>query len=189
MESVATCYRLTQNCRNTREIALATSILSGVKPAETLVVDGPDVVEEWGSDPKELQKCVTRVLREWLDRGVDPQQITILSPRSYERSLLASIDPSRLPRRLVDVTKGETPDDRRIQFSTIAGFKGLEADAVLLIDLDDLVDPDTRALLYVGASRAKTLMTLILDESCREQYTGRASELVGRLVGRVAGVD
>ena len=41
LESVATCYRLTQNCRNTREIAMATSILSGVAVSETLVAEGP----------------------------------------------------------------------------------------------------------------------------------------------------
>lgn len=182
LEARASCYRLTKNCRNTREIALATSFVSGVRPAETLVVDGPDVVEEWGSDPKELQKGLTRVLREWLDRGVDPQQITILSPRSYERSLLASIDPSRLPRRVVDVTKGDGPDDGRIQFSTIAGFKGLEADAVLLIDIDELSSPDQMALLYTGASRARSLLGLVLHESCRQLYATRVSELVGRMV-------
>ena len=182
-------YRLTKNCRNTREIAMATTILSGVSLSETLVVEGPEVAEEWCVDAKDRQKRATRVLRGWLDSGLTPDQITVLSPRSYERSTVGVIDPKRLPRQIVDVSKKVATDATRIRFSTISGFKGLEADAVLLIDLDDLVDPDTRALLYVGASRAKTLMTLILDESCREQYTGRASELVGRLVGRVAGVD
>ncbi len=90
LEEFAASYRLTKNCRNTREIALATSFVSGVRLAETLVVDGPDVVEEWGADTKELQKCVPRVLRDWLDRGLEPGQITILSPRTYEHSLVGS---------------------------------------------------------------------------------------------------
>src|SRR5262249_48464418 len=47
LEGVSTTYRLTTNCRNTREIAIATSILSGVKPSETLQVEGPEVGEDW----------------------------------------------------------------------------------------------------------------------------------------------
>ena len=107
----------------------------------------------------------------------------ILSPRSYERSLIASIDPSRLPRRIVDLTKVEVDaDDGRIHFSTIAGFKGLESDAVLLIDIDDLSSSNQAELLYTGASRAKSLLALVLDESCRPLYTERVRELVGRLI-------
>jgi Nuclease-related domain/UvrD-like helicase C-terminal domain/AAA domain len=181
LEQLGVCYRLTRNCRNTREIALATSFVSGVRLAETLVVEGPDVVEEWGSESKQLQKCLLRVLREWLDRGLEPQQITILSPRSYERSLLASINPARLPRRVVDLTQSD-PLNGRIHFSTIAGFKGLEADAVLLIDIYDLSSPEQLALLYTGTTRAKILLGLVLHESCRELYTERVGELVGRLI-------
>jgi hypothetical protein len=182
LEEVATCYRLTKNCRNTREIALATSFVSGVRLAETLVVDGPEVVEEWGAEAKELQKCVTRVLRDWLDRGLEPAQITILSPRVYDQSLVGSIDSSRLPRRIVDVTKADALEGNRIRFSTIAGFKGLEADAILVVDIDDLTSPDQLALLYTGATRAKSLLGLVMDERCRAMYGERVTEIVGRLI-------
>jgi hypothetical protein len=187
LERLANCshpYRLTKNCRNTQEIALATSILSGVKLSETLVVEGPEVTEEWCSDAKDRQKNATKVIRDWLRRGIAPHQITVLSPRNFESSTLGSIDPAKLPRQIVDVSHSGASDTSRIRFSTIAGFKGLEADAVLLTDLDDLMDPETRSLLYVGASRAKVLMALLLDEGCREQYNARASELVGRLVAQ-----
>jgi hypothetical protein len=182
LESVAASYRLTRNCRNTREIALATSFVSGVRVAETLVVDGPDVVEEWGAVTKELEKCVPRVLRDWLDRGLEPGQITILSPRKFERSLVGSIDPARLPRRIVDITRGDPSDTNRIRFSTIAGFKGLEGDAILLVDVDEMTSPHQLALLYTGASRAKSLLGLVMSESCRETYGGRVAETVGRLI-------
>jgi hypothetical protein len=182
LEMFATGYRLTRNCRNTREIALATTFVSGVRLAETLVVDGPDVVEEWGAATKDLQKCVSRVLREWLDRGLEPEQITILSARTYEHSLVGSIDPARLPRRIVDITRGDSPDTSRIRFSTIAGFKGLEADAILLVDIDEMTRTDRLALLYTGASRAKSVLGLVMSESCRTAYENRVAETVGRLI-------
>ena len=58
LESFATCYRLTQNCRNTREVAMATSILSGVALSETLVAEGPDVKEHWYTDHKSHENAM-----------------------------------------------------------------------------------------------------------------------------------
>ena len=55
-------------------------------------------------------------------------------------------------------------------------FKGLEARVVVVSDVRDL---DTREMLrrvYVGCSRARTLLAVILTESCRESFARRASE-------------
>lgn len=185
LESLAACYRLTKNCRNTREIALATAFVSGVPLAETLLVDGPEVVEEWGDNAAQLARGATRVLRGWIDRGLDPEQITILSPHRFERSLLATIDPSRLPRRIIDISGCDSNDSSRIRFSTIAGYKGLESDAVMLIDIDDIASAEGVGLMYTGASRAKSVLALVLDERCRDAYVGRVSELVDRLTDRL----
>jgi superfamily I DNA/RNA helicase len=178
VETLATCYRLTKNCRNTREIALTTSILSGVRVAETLTAEGPDVVEAWGSDRAGLERGFRRLLHKWLQKGVEPEQIVVLSPRTLERSLVSTVDQSRLPRRIVDI------DDTTasIHFSTIAGFKGLESDAVVLVDIDELSSPERIAQLYTGASRAKSLLGIVLDESCRDVYTERVRDLVDRIL-------
>jgi hypothetical protein len=183
LESFATCYRLTQNCRNTREIAMATAILSGVAVSETLVADGPEVSEQWHGDQKAEEKAILRQLRVWLDGGVTPDAITVLSPKRFEHSAIAGIDASRLPRPFVDVSHGGSSDANRIRFSTIAGFKGLESEAILLTGFEDLSDSRTLSLLYVGASRARGLLGLVLDERCREAYIDRARDIVGRLVG------
>ena len=124
-----------------------------MKLAETLVVEGPEVAEEWCVDDKGRQKCAAGV-REWLDRGLSPDQIMVLSPRAFAQSTIGSIEAASSHAKWW-MSAWHTPDTSRIRFSTIAGFKGLEADAVLLTDLEDLDDPDSRALFYVGASRAK----------------------------------
>jgi hypothetical protein len=161
---------------------MATSILSGVANAETLIADGPDVVERWSVDQKSQQKAVLGVLREWLDGGLNPADITVLSPRRFSDSVFASIEPSRLPRPIVDVSDAEHRDLGKIRFSTIAAYKGLESEAVLLIGFDNLTDLPTLMLLYVGASRARGVLGLVLDERCREAYVQRATDIVGRLV-------
>ena len=182
LEAVATCYRLSQNCRNTRKIGMATSILSGVAITETLVAEGPDVSERWYADRVTHEKAMLRQLREWLSGGVRPEDITVLSPGSFGDSVLAAIDRGRLPRPIVDVSHSESLDPDKIRFSTIAGFKGLESEAVLLTGFSDLTDPLALSLLYVGASRARALLGLALDERCKDAYTERAREVVERLV-------
>jgi hypothetical protein len=183
LEGFATCYRLTQNCRNTREIAMATSILSGVAMSETLVAEGPAVVERWHDGERSEQKEILRVLRDWIDRGVQPSAVTILSPRRFEGSSIARIERSRLPRQIVDVSHSDTVEPNCMRFSTVAGFKGLESEALLLTGFVDLEDPRTLGLLYVGASRARALLALVLSENCREAYVERARDVVGRLIG------
>ena len=112
-----------------------------------------------------------------------PNDIIVLAPRSFEDSALARIDSGRLPRPIVDVSHAESSDPNRIRFSTVAGYKGLESEAVLLTGFDDLSDLSTLSLLYVGASRARALLGLVLDERCREAYVERARDVVERLVG------
>lgn len=182
LESVASCYRFTQNCRNTRAIAMATSILSGVALSETPVADGPDVTERWYSGRKAEEKSILGQLRAWLEAGVEPKAITVLAPRRFEDSALATIDAARLPRPFVDVSHADGPDDSRIRFSTIAGFKGLESEAVLLTGFEDLRDAAALSLLYVAASRARAILGLVLDERCRDTYVDRARDVVERLV-------
>jgi hypothetical protein len=182
LESLAACYRLTQNCRNTREIAMATSILSGVACSETLVAKGPEVIEHWYTDGRTEERAVLRQLREWVGGGISPESITVLTPKSFEHSLLARVESRALPRRVVDISHSDSVDPNSLRFSTIAGFKGLESDAVLLTGFDDLSDSRTLSLLYVGASRARGLLALVLPESCREVYIERARDIVGRLL-------
>jgi hypothetical protein len=183
LEKIATCYRLTQNCRNTREVAMATSILSGVAVSETLVALGPAVIEHWYTDRGSHTNALLRQIREWLDGGLIPGDITVLSPGRFEDSVLATIDPGRLPRAVVDVSHAESTEPNRIRFSTVAGYKGLESEAVLLTGFADLTELSTLSLLYVGASRARALLGLVLDEQCREAYVERARDVVERLIG------
>ena len=52
---------------------------------------------------------------------------------------------------------------------------------MLLTGFDDLDGLDAAALLYVGASRAKALLGLLLDERTNSQYAERAADLVSSL--------
>lgn len=60
----------------------------------------------------------------------------------------------------------------KIPFTTCRKYKGLEAEAIILVDIDkDLIKEELEQILYVGSSRAKFKLELIAnlsEEECKE---------------------
>ena len=55
--------------------------------------------------------------------------------------------------------------------------------AVLLVDIDDLTNLDQLALLYVGATRAKSVLGLVRSTNAAEMST--ANEFGTRIAGMI----
>ena len=60
----------------------------------------------------------------------------------------------------------------RITYSSIYRYKGLEAPAVVITDVDALDTPAQRSLLYVGCTRALQRLVILAHEKVREQLQG-----------------
>lgn len=162
--------RLTRNCRNTRPIAEDTYVLSGVPQSPTLKAEGPKVVHRWYRSPVQERELVSDTVRALLN-DVPPQDVVILSRRPQINTCLRDglIDVSQ-PVRYLDHTHPKTP---AVATATIADFKGLESDVVLVIDIDDLDDPEALYSLYVAASRARAYLVLFLDTRVKGAFERR----------------
>ena len=55
-----------------------------------------------------------------------------------------------------------------ITWSTIFGFKGLENDVVILAGIEEARGRWSRAVVYVGMSRARSHLHVILEEECNK---------------------
>ena len=94
------------------------------------------------------------------------RELVILSPYARERSaagqaLASETADARLTSRLGSALSGSAIEDpTRIRWGTIHEFKGLEAPAVILTDVD-LSKGYHRDLLYVGASRATDRLVVL----------------------------
>lgn len=163
--------RLTLNCRNTAPIAVATSLLSGISSEETLLDLGPDVEYHWFSCEADGARAVSDSIDQLISNGLKIDQISILSGRRFERSCISKI-------RRLDIESWEGPATKSgvIRFSTIGAFKGLESDVVLLTDVADLTDIQTRSALYVGTSRAKAILQVFIDRKFEGEYRQKAIE-------------
>jgi nuclease-like protein/UvrD-like helicase family protein/AAA domain-containing protein len=172
-------YSLALNCRNTIEIASRTEVLSGVEFEEVSLVDGLEPLDEVWKDAKDEVKRLRSALEGWRDSGLPPGSITVLSPRTFDASVASQLKDGSFP---IKDRSGEPPrpDAGAIAFSTIHAFKGLESEAVLLTDVDDIESKRMEGLLYVGASRARTVLGVLRKDSTIDVFTDRLLERARR---------
>jgi hypothetical protein len=163
--------RLSINCRNTQPIAVSYSLLSGLDLDETHRVDGPQVAHYWYLNEAEARRHVADCVKMLLRDGTPAKGIVILSSKRRESTCLRTGFPPGVPAVLADYDDPTSePPRNTIRFATVGSFKGLEADAVLLLDLLDLANSETRRIIYVGASRARAFLALFLPEAERPAY-------------------
>jgi len=145
-------YRLERNCRCTEEIDRFASAIIGIEPGNGHNVKGEKPVEERFAARDEqvsrLQKLLHRLVAE---EGLSETQIVIIGTHRLENSCLAT------KKKLGNFEVAELGDGHdgpgRVAYSTLHRFKGLEADVVVLVDVEyEEIDPH---LYYVGATRAK----------------------------------
>ena len=146
-------FSLTVNFRNTRAITEIVRELGGVEmePHERAPEGEPPVVfplESRARAQERLDELVQRLLSK---NDVQPEQIVVLTPHTRDHSSLAGMT------SVGGVPLASGLDDRqgRVLHSTIGAFKGLEADIVILGDIDPTDVRCDRKARYVAASRAK----------------------------------
>jgi hypothetical protein len=156
-------YNLPTNCRNTRSIA--------GKCSEILNVDIPTREEApLGEKPTvlklglnyDVKKRVERYINEWVkDGNLKPSQVAILSPTKKARSSISDLNAARGIKITEDIAAWR--EDKGVFFSTVKSFKGLEADAIILIDVPEEENSILfkQADYYVACSRAKHLLVVI----------------------------
>lgn len=164
-------FRLRINCRNSTRIAEAVTITSGLSPGYSRVlsdVESPDVEPAFyrsAAHQKELlQAAIARLLRTF-----PPEQIVVLSTRQDSSACASQIGDSVGGFRVAPL-RGEAGDLGAVRYASIHSFKGLEAAAVVLTDIEQIADDQAKALLYVGMSRARIQLHVLISERLRGAY-------------------
>jgi hypothetical protein len=75
-----------------------------------------------------------------------------------------------------DVPHLGTATLQSITWSTVSGFKGLENDVILVAGLTDIESDWHRGVAYVGMSRARTRLHVLIHEDCDEKRRAREEE-------------
>lgn len=165
LASLAVKVPLSVNCRNTRQIAANVKGLTGAGTTRILGAEGPEVAIEYYRTFEEylklLKKAMNRLVTDFHSAEISPYEIALLtSDTSYIPADI--LEPNFFTRRLSDIREPGSSSPGSIQFGTVQSFKGLEAGAVILVGLQGLETVAERRLLYVGASRARWVLTVLL---------------------------
>jgi hypothetical protein len=169
---------LFENCRNSRQVAVQASIISGIDLALEGAPDGPECDNVYYRNGNNFVTLIEQVVKNLIARNVQPRDIIILSTRKRENSSIKDI--STLGS--VPVVDAREANDRAIAFSTMHAFKGLERIVVLAIDLDEIGQLPWAMLHYAGLSRARVYLTAFLPEAARSLYGTQAAAFGKRTV-------
>ena len=119
-----------------------------------LRAEGEDIVyKAYGNKRNEAEELFNSI-RRLKNEGIRKKDIVILSYYRIDNpeSCLYNV---KIPEDIGTIRLNQTSnfaDCKQIRFYTIQAFKGLEAKAVIMIDIDSLSDENKRFLNYVGMS-------------------------------------
>lgn len=167
----ASCYELSINCRNTKQIAIGNWYASNISQATIIKAEGEVVGYNKYDNKKSERKEIFKLLRRLLTEGVAKRNIVILSPYRLdnENSCLYKMP---IPPEIGEIRQNEfnkLESDLFIKFYTVQAYKGLESQVVIYIDIDGFKKDDERMLNYVAMSRARTLLELFYDEILEDE--------------------
>lgn len=171
--------RLDKNCRNTPRVAHAAGAIAAFAEGEGYrrVLrddDGREPTVLYYSGAKTREKRLIEALDLLLLEGFKPGEIAALSRRSVRSCTAATIDTAPWRDRLRPF---EESDGTHTGYDSIYRFKGREAQAVVLCDIDAIEDwregtteDDVRSLLYVGATRSLGRVMFVAHESWQSMF-------------------
>ena len=156
------------NCRNTRVIlewiqdALDADL--GIRGAGA----GPAVRHQTAANRRESAERAAHEIVELVDMGgLAPGSVTILSPFDFAESSVAAMPPDAVRRvRSLDEFSMRGSLGDKVGFARIEEFKGLENEAIVVVDLPPFNGVDRNAAThYVAMSRARSVLSLIHRDS------------------------
>lgn len=167
---------LDRNCRNTEEIVIQTRLYTAADVGKPTAGRGP-AVEFLTADRTQEADALDRVLRELLAEDYRPGDITVLTAGlSVEGSAVAETKAYRKGRlrslREAVSTDWPTTD---VTCASIAEFKGFENLVIVLSDVGRLPKDQQLPSLYVGMTRARVQLIILLDEEAKAELAERAS--------------
>ena len=157
---------LSINCRNTFSIADTSGKPISVEPkVKNKSVKGDMPRFYICADQKTGLKKISVLIDQYRKNGYAYSQICILTVKTETASMLNGVE--KIGNHTISSTRG----NNSVLFTTARKFKGLEADAIIIVDADadTFADEESKRLFYVGASRAKHCLDII--------FVGDKSEL------------
>ena len=164
-----TNYALHHNCRNSQAIIEKIDSIYGTHTQyRKMESRGSDVVIRQYKREPDQEEIVEFILRQLQKEQIPPDDIVLLSAVRFDRSVASSLS---LP-----ISSDRTNRKGKLLFSTIHSFKGLESPVVLLLDFSSLDHEQQLNLLYVGMTRARSALYMVVSDKAEKALENRIRE-------------
>ena len=167
-------YKLVQNCRNLPRIGYQVNLLSHLQPGYQKfrrLDDGVDPEFRQYQAGQDQSALLATALRGIKDEGYELNEIVVLSPVRESSAAATATDPWL--RQILKPADGLQARPGQVHYSTIHAFKGLEAPAVIVTDLDETATTDSfDSLLYVGLTRATDRLIAFIEATTLRHAVG-----------------
>ena len=162
-------FPLHENCRNTKLIhnEILRFYRSAISP-ESIGPEGRKPEFIFFTESQDEKQILKQTIKKLLHSDdIKPDELVILNPLRMGKSKWEEGFKIGNLQLSWDINV-----ETKIRCSTIHSFKGLESPVIIMTELDCILSKELKELLYVGMSRARNHLILILNESLRqnEQY-------------------
>lgn len=159
-------HRLSMNCRNLPRIGFSVNFFSGLRPGYQKFRRDDDGANPMllkyarGQDQSPLLRRAVEALRA---ESFDLNEIVVLSPLGAGSAAATTTD--AWLKGVLAPADGGGAMKGKIRFASIQAFKGLEAPAAIVTDLDRGNLQNFESLLYVGMTRATDRLCVVIEEN------------------------
>ena len=166
-------YTLQDNCRNSQAIIEKVDEIFGTHTRYRKMEEyGTDVTIRTYKKSRDQIDLLEHVISRLLEDGISPDDIVLLSAVKFENSVANELTS-------VEVSLDRKRRKKKILFSTVHSFKGLESPVVILIDFDSLDYVNQKNLLYVGMTRARSALYMMIGASAYQKVEQMIRESKG----------
>jgi len=158
------------NCRNTKEIGEETSLISGFEKPPFLLeyLEGLPVAYHFYRDEAHQKQILNEQLKKVSAESLPFNELVILSLKKFENSCVKSF--SEFPIVEIKTASEFSASQKHFGFATVQSYKGMESNYILITDIEDLSSEVAKSLMYVGMSRARYGLILLISETMHNQY-------------------
>ena len=163
----APVFDLRINCRNTPRVAELVHLLGGLTPPYRRILrpdDGQEPEIHYYSNSAEQQSLLLNSIKTLQEEGFRTRDVVILSPRGDATCLASMVSDKPWSDKLRPFDQASSD---QIGYCSVYAFKGMEAPAVVITDIDRLDGPTSAAIFYVAVTRVLQRLIILVHEPAK----------------------
>jgi len=160
-------FSLRINCRNRPRLAALAFLLGQLKPDYSKVLRDDDQFEcfpTYYRDEAEQERKLIESLEQAYREGFTGNSVVVLSPLGDKNCCASQISDSSWRQRLKPFEESETG---YVNYGSVHSFKGLEAEYVILTDIEAIFDQRSQQIFYTGVTRALERLVILAKEKSK----------------------